>query len=133
VIPAFRLRSVPLFAGLDDAALERIAATAKACDFEAGTVLIAPDHKGAGLFVIDDGTVTIELRGRTRELGHGEVVGELSLLTPDGTRTARVRAKTRVRGLAIDRADFTSVLLAEPGIAVALLEVLARRLAAQEP
>ena len=64
-------------------------------------------------------------------LGPGEFVGELSLLA-DTDRLARVRAVTPVRGLAIARTAFFELLEEEPRIALAMLPVLARRLAALE-
>jgi CRP-like cAMP-binding protein len=59
------------------------------------------------------------------------VVGELALFTAEGIRTARVQTQTPVRCLALGRDDFCQLLLDEPRVAVALLEVLAERLAAE--
>ncbi len=124
------LRNVPLFAVLDETALERVAAIAEEVDVPSGQVLTERNQPGSGLFLIVDGTVRVELPGRTVELGAGEVVGELSLLTDDAARTARAMAATPVRCLAIPRADFAALLADEPRIAVGLLAVVARRLAA---
>jgi CRP-like cAMP-binding protein len=85
--------------------------------------------EGSGLFVIEDGTVLVELPNRKAELGAGECFGELALLTPEAVRTARVRAKTPVRVLAISRYDFRSLLESEPKLALSMLETLASRLA----
>jgi CRP-like cAMP-binding protein len=62
------------------------------------------------------------------QVGPGEFVGELALLVPEATRSARVRAKTDVRCLAIFAGDFGQLLEDEPRIAVAMLPVLAERL-----
>jgi len=78
--------------------------------------------------VILDGTVVIELQHRTVELGPGEVVGELSLLSEHTTRSARVRAATDVRAIAIARHEFVGLLNEHPQIAVAMLPSLAQRL-----
>ncbi len=75
------LRTVPIFAALDDDAIARAAAIAGIDDHAKGSVLIERGLPGAGLFVILDGTVAIELHNRTVELGPGEFVGELSLLS----------------------------------------------------
>lgn len=125
-----QLRNVPLFAVLDETALERVAAIAKGVDVPSGQVLTERNQPGSGLFLIVDGTVRVELPGRAVELGAGEVVGELSLLTDDAARTARAMTTTPVRCLAIPRADFAALLADEPRIAVGLLAVVARRLAA---
>ncbi len=127
-----RLRAVPLLAGSDEATLVRIAAVATEFDVPAGHVLVEHGQPGAGMFLLMEGTVTVELPHATVELGAGDFVGELALLAEGVTRTARVRATTRVRGLAIGRQAFRELLEEDPRIAVAMLPVLARRLADAE-
>jgi CRP-like cAMP-binding protein len=123
-----QLRSAPMFAELSDDSLERIKEAVTEFDAPAGALLVQPDAEGSGLYIVCDGTVVVETRGAgTIELGPGECVGELALLTPT-PRSARVSAKTPVHALAIDRARFTGLLESEPQIAVSLLGVLARRL-----
>ena len=123
-----RLRAIPLFAGLDPAALERIADLATEVETRAGQVLTRLNDPGAGMFVVEEGSVAVELRSRTVEFGPGDFFGELSLLVPDARRIARVRATTDARLLAVSRADFAALLESEPRVAVAMLPVLARRL-----
>ena len=126
---AQKLRGIPLFADLDDATLDRIAGSATEFQADAGHVLIERGQEGAGMFVLEEGTVTVELPGGGKVTrGPGEFFGELALLA-DAVRTARVQASTAVRCLAISRADFSSLLQEDPRIAVAMLPVLARRLA----
>jgi CRP-like cAMP-binding protein len=126
-----RLRGLPLFAGLDDEALGRVASLAAELDCPAGTVLVQEDDAGSGMYVVEEGTVVVEARGGFRtELGPGELVGELALLVPDAHRVARVRALTDVRCLAIGRQEFGELLEQEPRIALAMLPVVARRLVA---
>ena len=124
-----RLRAIPLFAELDERALALIAATATEFDASAGHVLVERGQEGAGMFVLEEGSVIVDLPGgHTLTRGPGEFFGELALLG-GGPRTARVRAATSVRCLAIGRPDFAQLLASEPRIAVAMLPVLARRLA----
>jgi CRP-like cAMP-binding protein len=123
------LRAVPMFAELPDDALARVAQRATEVEITAGHVLIQPGQEGAGLFVLLEGTATVELPGSTVECGRGEFLGELSMLAPGVLHTARVRASTPVRCLAINRADFEQLLEEEPRVAVGMLPVLARRLA----
>ena len=123
-----RLRAIPLFAGLDDDALERVADIATEVDARAGQVLTRANDPGAGMFVVEEGAVAVELRSRTIEFGPGEFFGELSLLVPDSRRIARVRATTDARLLAVSRADFGALLESEPRLAVAMLPVVAQRL-----
>jgi CRP-like cAMP-binding protein len=124
------LARVPVFAGLSRRSLERIARIAKDVELRPGQVLIESRAKGSGMFVLLEGAVTVGTRGtRARELGAGEIVGELALLTPEAQRTARVRARTPVRCLAISRGDFRRILTDEPKVAIQVLETVASRLA----
>jgi len=124
------LARVPIFAGLSRSALERIARIATHVELRAGQVLIEPRAKGSGMFVLLDGAATVGIRGKSvRELGPGDIVGELALLTEGAVRTARVRATTPVRCVAISRNDFRKILSDEPRVALAILETVAARLA----
>jgi CRP-like cAMP-binding protein len=98
----------------------------------AGFVLIEHGQPGSGMFIVTDGTVSIELQRGAIERGPGEFVGELALLADGFTRVARVRAKTAVEGLAIGRMAFAELLQREPRVAVKMLPVLAKRLAESE-
>jgi len=128
-----RLRGVPIFAALGDEALGRVAAVVTEFEAQAGHVLTQPGQEGSGMFVLEEGSVTVELPGgSTVPLGPGEFFGELSILAPGVARTARVQAASPIRCLAIARRDFAAILEAEPEIAVSMLPVLARRLADAE-
>ena len=125
---ADRLRALPLFAEVSAAALERLSAAATEFEAPAGRVLAEIGQPGSGMFVVEEGQVAVELpSGGEVTLGPGEFFGEMSLLTDD-LHSARVRAKTSVRCLALSRRDFTALLDDEPKVAVAMLPVLARRL-----
>lgn len=129
-MPVDRLRAIPLFADLGDSALGRIAEHVTEFEAPAGQVLIEAKMPGAGLFVIEEGTVTVDLPGgKTAECGPGDFFGEMALLDERTTRMARVHAKTAVRCLAISRSDFAKMLEEEPRLAVPMLRALARRLA----
>jgi CRP-like cAMP-binding protein len=122
-------RSLPLFAELGDSALRRVQELVTELRIPAGQILVHAGDPGAGLFVLQEGTAVVEGRGNLRiEVGPGEFVGELALLVPDATRSARVRAQTDVRCLAIGANDFKQLLRDEPQIALAMLPVLAERL-----
>ena len=125
---ADEVRAIPLFAGLTDAALERIAASGTEREVEAGQVLALPGDPGSGMFVIREGEVTVEARSGPIALGPGDFFGELALLVPDAGRVARVRAATHARCLSIPRNDFLALLESEPPLALEVLRELARRL-----
>ncbi|MBD0348512.1 MAG: Crp/Fnr family transcriptional regulator [Thermoleophilia bacterium] len=122
------LRSTELFGDLGEDSLQRVSAVANELEAPAGAVLVNPDLPASGVFVVLSGTVVAETPDhREHELGAGECFGELALLA--GTsRTGRVSARTPVRCLAIERTAFEGLLQDEPGVARALLRVLASRL-----
>lgn len=128
-----KLRAIPIFADLDDDALARVGAVVTEFEAPAGHVLTQPGQEGSGMFILEEGAVSVELpRSGTVTLQPGEFFGELAILAPGIARTARVQASTKVRCLAVARRDFTAILEAEPDIAVAMLPVLARRIASLE-
>lgn len=128
-----KLRAIPIFADLDDDALARVGAVVTEFEAPAGHVLTQPGQEGSGMFILEEGTVTVEVpRSRAVTLGPGEFFGELAILAPGITRTARVQATTAVRCLAVARRDFAAILEAEPEIAVAMLPVLAQRISSLE-
>jgi CRP-like cAMP-binding protein len=124
------ISGVPLFQGLPHATMRRIAWVAADFEVPAGHILIEASTAGSGMFVIEEGVVVVQTRSRRAlELGPGEAVGELALLTAAGLRTARVQAKTPVRCFAIARDDFRTLLTQEPKLTLWLLETVATRLA----
>jgi len=85
--------------------------------FAAGRTLIERGQPGSGVFVILEGRVIVEAPEGTRELGEGAVIGERALLSDDGERTARVRALTEVRVVAVTREMFNELCAGDPGLA----------------
>ena len=127
------LRAIPLFEGVSEAGLDRIAASAGEVEGEPGQVLALQGDPGSGMFVIIDGSVGVEWRGGAVELGPGDFFGELTLLAPGGTRVARVRASSRVSCLGIPREDALALIESEPSLALAMLKEIARRFASAVP
>jgi len=133
VARAESLRSIDMFAGLDEVGLWHVSSLATEVSLPSGQVLLQPGQEGQGMFVILDGTVKVELPGGTTiACAKGEFIGELSLLVEGLMHTGRVRADGSVTCLAISRDDFTRMLETYPQIAVSMLKVLARRLAATD-
>ena len=124
------LRAVPMFAALDDVALKYVAELATPVELPAGHVLLNVGQEGSGMFVVLDGTVRVELAGGTEiDCSKGEFIGELSLLVEGLEHTARRAPRHLCTRCAISRNDFTRLLETYPQIAIAMLHVLARRLA----
>ena len=120
-----RLGALPLFEGLDDQQLDRLAAFTSDFVAPAGQALIERGRPGSGIFVLEDGQAIVEAPEGTREIGPGDVFGERSLLGDDIDRTARVRAQTDVRCLAIARPEIERLLAEDPRVADRLRQLSA--------
>jgi CRP-like cAMP-binding protein len=118
----------PLFRGLDGGDLASVAAAAIEVDFPADRVIAREGEIGTGFFIVVEGRVKVVRSGTTvAHLGPGEFFGELSVLD-GGPRVAQVVAEAPTRCLAIASWDFERVLREEPGVALAVLRVVAARL-----
>jgi CRP-like cAMP-binding protein len=120
-----RLGAIPLFAGLSDEQLDRLVAATSEFEAPAGQALIERGRPGSGIFVLEQGTAIVEAPEGTRELGAGDVFGERALLGEDNERTARVRAETDVRCLAIARVELEQLLAEDPRVADRLRQLSA--------
>jgi phosphoserine phosphatase RsbU/P len=128
------LRRVSLFASLPDAELDSLAGSLRERTIPAGTVLLEEGEYGDRFYVILDGRFEIVKArgtGEDRSLGvrgAGEFVGEMSLLNPDGRRTASVRVLSDARVLELTRADFNALLERHPSMVYEMLRVMSARL-----
>ncbi|MDX6370180.1 MAG: voltage-gated potassium channel [Gaiellaceae bacterium] len=120
-----RLGTLPLFADLDDAQLDRLAAATSEFDAPAGQALIERGRPGSGIFVLEEGHAIVEAPEGTRQIGPGDVFGERALFGEDISRTARVRAETDVRCLAIARPELEQLLAEDPRVADRLRQLSA--------
>ena len=118
-----RLRALPPFADLDDEQLDRLAACTSEFAAPAGQALIERGRPGSGLFVLQEGEALVEAPEGTRRLGPGDIFGERSLLGDDPARTARVRARTNVRCLAIARTELERLIGESPSVAERLRDL----------
>jgi CRP-like cAMP-binding protein len=120
-----RLGAIPLFEGLSDDQLDRLVAATSEFEAPAGQALIERGKPGSGIFVLEQGMAIVEAPEGTRELGPGDVFGERALLGEDNERTARVRAETDVRCLAIARVELEQLLAEDPRVADRLRQLSA--------
>jgi len=133
---AAALRTVPLLAELGADAIDRLAEMARVVDVSPGTILMREGEAADGLFVVLDGQFDVTKRVgpddvQVGAVGPGEVVGEMALLER-GPRTASVRATEAGHTLFIGRDAFVGLMTTDPGIALAMVQTLARRLRATQ-
>jgi CRP/FNR family cyclic AMP-dependent transcriptional regulator len=128
------LRRVPLFSGLGDRELERIADRFQERRFSEGAVVVAEGASGTSFFVIGEGNATVSVGGELiASLGPGDYFGEMAVVD-EGVRSASVTAATDLRSYFLTPWDFRPLVEEHPQLAWALLQNLARRLrAAQAP
>ena len=92
-------------------------------------MLCKEGETGREFFVIIDGTVEVEAKGKhLATLGAGDFVGEIALVV-DIPRIASVTTSSPVRALVITGRAFRSLLERSPEVERKVLEALAHRLA----
>ena len=129
------LRSVPLFAGLEEGELERFSQVAVPRTFPAGTRVFHEGDSSDACYIVRDGSFRVTREhsdGRAitlATLGPGEIFGELAMLDGD-TRSASAESITDGTLLALPANDVRSLLGRNPEIALKLVAGLVRRLRA---
>jgi CRP-like cAMP-binding protein len=122
------LQSVPLFDGLDNKALKRLAKQMRERRFPEGSIITAEGETGAGFFVIAEGTASVSVGDDVvSTLGPGEHFGEVALID-EGRRSASVTATTDLRCYGLTPWEFRPFVEEHPAVAWALLQTMARRL-----
>jgi diguanylate cyclase (GGDEF)-like protein len=126
------LRNIPMFAGVPDSAIAKLAAGLEGQFAPAGATIFSQGHAGDSLFIIERGEVAIKLPdedgGETilARMGPGEFFGELALL--DGQpRSATAEADSDAQLLKLGRAQFLEVLR-QPQVLESVLVVLSQRI-----
>jgi HEAT repeat protein len=126
------LRKVPLFADLTPADLERVAQLVEERGYAEGEVIAAEGELGEELHIVIDGRIRVVQGGEDgRELARrtaGDIVGEMSVIT-QAPRIASLVADGAVRTIRLGHREFESMLRERPGVALAVMRVLAQRLA----
>lgn len=127
------LQEVRLFADvLSSEELDRLAQQCVPMAFAAGSSLMGEGDPALSLFCIAAGTVALTYHDRfgrvqqIRELGPGNVVGEIELLT-GGPRIASVVAVTDVAALEISRPALQEAFAASPELEESFRAILSHR------
>src|SRR5690348_7195007 len=129
------LRSVPLFAGLEEEELERVSRVAVTRAFPAGTRVFHEGDSSDACYIVRSGSFRVTREhsdGRAitlATLGPGEIFGELAMLDGD-QRSASAEALTEGELLALPANDVRALLARHPEISLKLVAGLVRRLRA---
>lgn len=121
---------VPLFASLPADELEHLAASLERVEMPSGVVLFNEGEYGDRFYLVLEGEIeVIKASGTVDERllavrGPGQFVGEMSLLNPDGLRTATVRTRGHTHVLEMTRSDFDGMLRRHPMLAYDMARVL---------
>lgn len=125
--PIDLLKQVPLFQGLDDKSLKRLAETFIDRSFVTGQELTVEGSGGVGFFVIESGEARVTVDGEERRvLGAGDFFGEVALLDA-GLRTATVTAATDGKMYGLTQWQFRPLVEENASIAWPLLQAMAKR------
>jgi CRP/FNR family cyclic AMP-dependent transcriptional regulator len=127
-----RAASIPLLAVLDRRALAQVLRTAREQSYAAGDAVVTEGDPATRLFVVVDGTASVEQGGQTvGTIESGEFFGELALIEEHG-RSATVRAETDLTCLVITAWEFRASLEEHPQMAIPMLNLIIRRLHRRE-
>src|SRR5919112_5475580 len=127
------LRSVPLFASLDDDAATRLRGLLELELRPAGSVLFRKGEPGGAMYLIEGGRVRIHIRDddgdevTLAELAAGDFFGEMAIL--DGKpRSATATVAEDARLAVLSREHFHAFLRQSPEVALSMLAALSDRL-----
>jgi uncharacterized membrane protein len=127
------LRSVPLFASLDDAAATELRELLITENVSAGTQLFYKGDSGNAMYLIEMGRVRISITDEDRkeitlaELAQGDFFGEMSII--DGRqRSADAGVIENARFAILSRPDFLAFVRSNPDVALGMLGALTDRL-----
>jgi predicted acylesterase/phospholipase RssA len=128
------LGATTLFGGLDAATLDALVDALDVVRMHGGEPLFSQGDVGDAAYLVLSGRLRVERTdgGRTgviREVGRGELVGELALLT-GAPRSATVRAVRDTELGRLPRERFEPLLRAHPSLAIEITRMLAGWLAA---
>lgn len=125
---------VPLFAALPREELDRLKGDLKTIEIGEGEFLFFEGDAGDCLYIVLSGELEVVKAVSTKEerilnrLGPRDYLGEVSLMEPDGLRTASVRALAGSKLLEMTRDDFERLLQRRPAVAFHIAKVLSARL-----
>ena len=127
------LKRVPLFSGLGERQLEKVAAGSVRRSFARGRMVVAEGEPSSALYILLAGRAKVQRSDSEGKevilavLGSGECVGEMSLID-DAPRSASVITMESCEFMAINKETFLATLEENPPIALKIMKGLVKRL-----
>jgi CRP/FNR family cyclic AMP-dependent transcriptional regulator len=127
------LRSIPMFAGLNDEDLAALATALAQREFKAGKMIFAFGDAGNAMYIVDSGDVNIHLPGQNsqrislKDVSRGEYFGELALFD-EKPRSASAVATSDAVLLELKHDTLAGYLERRPAAAMAILRTMSERL-----
>jgi phosphoserine phosphatase RsbU/P len=128
------LSRIPLFADLPPLELDGLLAALDVKELKDREILFREGDPGEHFYVVLKGMLEVLMAEDTADelllnvLYEGEYLGEMSLITPGGQRTASVRARGKSTLLSMSRAQFLDMTKQYPELALSMVRVLSQRL-----
>ena len=127
------IRSVPLFASLDDDAAVKLRSLLKVREAARGVPLFRTGDKGDAMYLIESGRVRISVKDEDKqeitlaELARGDFFGEMAII--DGKRrSADATVLEDARLATLSRQDFLAFIHGNPVVALEMLSAVFARL-----
>ncbi|WP_137135781.1 cyclic nucleotide-binding domain-containing protein [Rhizobium sp. FKY42] len=126
------LRRVPLFSKIAPAKLKLLAFASERLNCREGQNLFRQGDPGDAAYVVLSGTADVLVNSngdevKVADVEQNSIVGEIAILC-DVSRTATVRATSRLEVLKISKENFLGLMNDFPDMAVEIMRVLADRL-----
>ncbi|PYJ42942.1 MAG: cyclic nucleotide-binding protein [Verrucomicrobia bacterium] len=128
-----RLRSVPIFTALDDAAVEELCTLLTPAEFDAGKQLFHIGDAGDAMYLIEQGRVRISIidaDGRDvtlAELGAGDFFGEMAMIDGHG-RSANAIVAEHAHLAVLTRENFLTFVSSDARVVLEMLSAITNRL-----
>lgn len=127
------IRRVPIFSTIDPAMLKLLCFSSDRLTYDEGQLMFSAGDPPDSAYIVLEGAVDISVptpKGSliVNTLGRNDVIGEIGIFG-DVPRTATATARTRLEVLRISRDVFVNVIRGNPDAAIALIRILADRLA----
>jgi phosphoserine phosphatase RsbU/P len=128
------LAQIPFFTDLPSDELDRLMSELEVVNLKSGDILFREGEVGEHLYIVMSGELEILMGPGTDDelvlniLHEGEYIGEMSIIQPEGQRSASARAFGDVVLLSMSRTQFKDLLQRHPELAKSMVSVLSQRL-----